>query len=104
MLSEALALTVMAPASMAPAAGDTIPTVGGVVSLNTVTVTGSDVQRGAEHVSRDRPERMRSVAGGHRVPGDRIGRGGVFGAEVDAVQRELDALDGERADHADAGA
>ena len=43
-LSEALALTVVAPASMAPAAGDAIPTVGGVVSFNTVTVTGSDSQ------------------------------------------------------------
>jgi len=42
-LSEALAVTLIVPATMVPEAGEVMLTVGGVVSLNTVTVTGSDV-------------------------------------------------------------
>src|SRR6267143_17210 len=40
MLSEALAVTLIVPATMVPGAGEVMLTVGGVVSLNTVTVTG----------------------------------------------------------------
>src|SRR5439155_909059 len=41
-LSEASAATVTVPLAVAPEAGDVMLTSGGVVSLNTVTVTGSD--------------------------------------------------------------
>src|SRR5713226_1384160 len=44
-LSEAEAVTVVVPARTTPDAGDVRATVGGVLSLNTVTVTGSEVQR-----------------------------------------------------------
>jgi hypothetical protein len=53
-LSEALALTAVVPRSAAPDEGDVTATVGGVVSLNTVTVTGSEVQL--------RPSRSRATA------------------------------------------
>ena len=42
-LSEALALTVIVPETLAPEAGEVMLTEGAVVSLNTVTVTGFDV-------------------------------------------------------------
>src|SRR5438093_13132205 len=42
-LSEALALTVVAPPTVDPAVGAVMLTVGAVVSLNTVTVTGLEV-------------------------------------------------------------
>ena len=41
-LSEALAVTEMVPVTVAPGLGELIATVGGVLSLKTVTVTGSD--------------------------------------------------------------
>jgi hypothetical protein len=44
-LSEAVALTVMVPLTGVPDAGDVMATVGGVLSLKTVTVTGSEVNR-----------------------------------------------------------
>ena len=48
MLSDALALTVMVPETVAPFAGEVIDTVGGVVSgagpFETVTVTGAEVR------------------------------------------------------------
>src|SRR5262245_47782534 len=44
----------MEPASETPAAGERMPTVGAIVSLRTVTVTGSDVQRS--------PRRSRATA------------------------------------------
>src|SRR5688500_6581523 len=44
-LSDAFALTIAAPRSVAPGAGAVMLTAGGVLSLNTVTVTESDVQR-----------------------------------------------------------
>src|SRR5437762_4803490 len=47
-LSEALAVTLIVPATMVPEAGEVMLTAGGVVSLNTVTVTGSDVHRSEE--------------------------------------------------------
>ena len=47
-LSEALAVTVNVPETVAPAAGEVMPTVGGVVSgagpLDTVMVTGAEVR------------------------------------------------------------
>src|SRR6266545_4752739 len=43
-LSDALALTAIVPRTAAPEAGEVMATVGGVVSLDTVTVTGSDDQ------------------------------------------------------------
>ena len=42
-LSEALAVTVIVPETLAPKAGEVMLTDGAVVSLKTVTVTGSDV-------------------------------------------------------------
>jgi hypothetical protein len=56
-LSDALAVTVIDPLTVDPAAGDVIATDGGVVSgtgLDTVTLTGSDVYR--------RPTRSRATA------------------------------------------
>src|SRR5918996_428498 len=44
-LSEALAVTVTVFDTVAPDEGDVIKTVGEVISLNTVTVTGSEVHR-----------------------------------------------------------
>src|SRR3989442_14045752 len=44
-LSEALAETVMLPVTVAPEVGAVMLTVGGVMSLKTVTVTGSEVYR-----------------------------------------------------------
>src|SRR5262249_46923905 len=44
-LSEAFAVTLIVELTVAPFAGDVMLTVGGVVSLKTVTVTGSDVHR-----------------------------------------------------------
>src|SRR6266851_1340670 len=44
-LSEALALTVIVPETVAPEAGDVMLTVGAVVSFTTVTVTGVEVVR-----------------------------------------------------------
>src|SRR5436309_6741516 len=44
-LSEAFAVTLIVELTAAPFAGDVMLTVGGVVSLKTVTVTGSDVHR-----------------------------------------------------------
>src|SRR5712664_4186468 len=44
-LSEALAVTVIVPETLAPDAGEVMLTVGAVVSLNTVTVTGAEVVR-----------------------------------------------------------
>ena len=42
-LSEALAVTVIVPETVTPEAGEVMLTVGAVVSLKTVTVTGLDV-------------------------------------------------------------
>src|SRR5258708_6660297 len=42
-LSDAVAVTVIVPARVVPDAGDAMLTIGGVVSLNTVTVTGAEV-------------------------------------------------------------
>src|SRR5436190_21805537 len=47
-LSEALAVTLIVPFTGAPLAGAVMLTVGGVVSLETVTVTGFDVHRSEE--------------------------------------------------------
>src|SRR5712691_7161144 len=44
-LSEALAVTLIVPETVAPEAGEVMLTVGAVVSLNTVTVTGAEVLR-----------------------------------------------------------
>ena len=44
-LSVALAVIVIAPDTVAPAAGEVIDTDGGVVSLETVTVTAAEVVR-----------------------------------------------------------
>src|SRR5467141_3104277 len=44
-LSEALAVTVIVAETVAPEAGEVMLTVGAVVSLNTVTVTGAEVVR-----------------------------------------------------------
>src|SRR2546426_6541291 len=43
--SEAFAVTVIVPETVAPDAGDVMLTVGGVVSFDTVTVTGAEVVR-----------------------------------------------------------
>src|SRR5437879_2641872 len=44
-LSEALAVTLVVPPTVAPETGEVMLTVGGVVSLNTVTVTAAEVVR-----------------------------------------------------------
>ena len=54
----------------------------------------------AEQIPRDRGQGMRAIAGGGRVPGDRVRRARVFGAEVGAVEFELDAADGYKTDDA----
>src|SRR5205809_814318 len=45
MLSEALAVTLVVPPTVAPETGEVMLTVGGVVSLNAVTVTAAEVVR-----------------------------------------------------------
>ena len=47
----------------------------------------------ARRISCDRGKRVRAVGRGGGVPGDRVGRGGVFGAEVGTVELELHACD-----------
>ena len=44
-MSEALAVTLVVPPTVAPETGEVMLTVGGVVSLNTVTVTAAEVVR-----------------------------------------------------------
>src|SRR5882762_5587678 len=58
----------------------------------------------AKRISRHRGQRVGAVARGGGVPGDRVGRGRVFRAEVVAVQLELHSPDGESTDTAYAGA
>src|SRR5437773_2598743 len=70
-------------------------TVGGGAALETVTVTGSEVNRITKRISRDRHQGMEPIARGGRVPEDRIRSAGVFRAKVDAVKLELDTRDQE---------
>src|SRR5439155_1600349 len=44
-------------------------------------------------IARHRGQRVRAVARSGRVPGDRVGRGRVFHAEVGAIEQELHADD-----------
>src|SRR5256885_2338657 len=55
-------------------------------------------------IPRDRGQGMRAITGRGRVPGDRVRRARVFGAEVGAVELELDTPDGYKTDDAHAGA
>jgi len=80
-LSDALALTVTVPASVAPPAGELMLTLGGAVSLNTVTVTGCELYC--------TPKRSRATAISVCVPlaAPRVFQTIEYGADVSSAPR-----------------
>ena len=93
MLSAAVALTGVVPVTVAPAAGALTETVGGVMSLLTVTLTGAEVVVLPGRVAGDRAQGVGAVPAVVVFQRDRVGGGGVLGSEVRAVEGELDPGD-----------